>query len=65
VGEGVDVKSEADVALGRVEEGAAAGYAGVVDEDGGVANALADLGGDGGQAVGGGDVALEVVDGGA
>lgn len=65
VGEGVDVEGEADVALRGVEDAAALDDAGVVDEDGRLADGLADLGRDGGDGLGGGDVALEEVDGGA
>lgn len=62
--EGVHVEGEADVCFGGVEDGFAAGAAGIVDEDGGVAEGAADGGGGGGDGVFGGEVALEVVDGG-
>lgn len=62
VGEGVDVEGEADVALGGVEDRLADDDAGVVDEDGGVADLGADFGRHRGDGLGGGDVALEVVD---
>lgn len=64
VGEGVYVEGEADVFFGGVEDGFSAGAAGVVDEDGGVAEGAADGGGGGIDGVFGGEVALEEVDGG-
>lgn len=58
----VDVEGEADVLLGRVEDGLAARDAGVEDKDGWVADGFADLSSDGGEGGGGGDVTFEVVD---
>lgn len=60
--EGVDVKGEADVAGGRVEERLAAGDAGIVDDDGWVADLGADMLCYGGEFLGGANVALVVVD---
>ena len=49
--------------LGRgLQDGVGARDAGVVDEDAGVAEYAADFGGDGGDGVRGGDVAIIVVD---
>lgn len=45
VGEGVDLEGQVDVFLGAVEDGAAARDAGIVDEDGWVAERGADFGG--------------------
>jgi len=65
VGKVVDVEGEAHVALAGVEERAADDDAGVVDEDGRVADAGAHLAGHGGDGLGRGDIAMEVVDVGA
>jgi hypothetical protein len=64
VRESVDFEGQVQVFLGGVEDGLAAGDAGVVDEDGGVAERGADGGGGGGDGGGGGEVALEEADGG-
>lgn len=47
VGKGVDFEGQVDVFLGAVEDGAAARDAGIVDEDGWVAERGADFGGGG------------------
>lgn len=60
MGEVVHVKGELHVARGGGEDGLVLDDAGVVDEDGGVADLGADEGGDVGDGGGGGEVAFEV-----
>lgn len=62
VRDGVDIEGEPDVLLCRFEDGLSARYTGVQDEDGGVADGAADLGCNGRDGRGVGDVAFEVVD---
>jgi hypothetical protein len=61
VGEGVDLKGQAQVGVGDVEQVLAAREARVVDEDGGRADEGGDGGTDGADLRGGGEVAVEVV----
>ena len=64
VRESVDFEGQVDVLFCAFENGLAAHDAGVVYEDGGIAEGGADGGGGGGDGVGGGEVAFEVADGG-
>jgi len=62
MGQGIDVKREPHILFRGIENRFAAADARVVDEDCRGADLGADLGGDGRNGGGGGDVAFEVVD---
>jgi len=61
VRQSINVECEADVFLGGVEDVLTAGYAGIVDEDCGLADIFADGGCDGCDLIWGGDIAFVVV----
>lgn len=62
VRDGVDLEGETEVVVGGIEDGLAAREAGVVDEDGGVADFALDGGSAFFDCIGGAEIAVEVVD---
>lgn len=62
MGEGIHIEGEADIFLGGIEDRLATGHAGVVDEDGWVADLGSDFFGYCGDIAGRANVAFEIMD---